>query len=159
MSNEVQLQAELPIVSVSDGEPAICVAGRSRDEIRGEIARLQSCMLQQQNIELTVDHEFLNGMYQRKLFIPKGTMLIGKIHKVPCLNIVAAGDIDILTEFGFRRVRAGFTGISPAGIQKLGYAHEDTVFINVFRTDTVDLEALEEELVSDSHDLLIDMEA
>lgn len=99
--------------------------------------------------EMRVEHEFADGMYLRKLHIPKGTILVGKIHLKSCLNIVASGEIDVLTEFGSRRLSAGFTGVSRAGIQKVGIAHEDTVFINVFRTDETDIGKVEAEIAVD----------
>lgn len=103
-----------------------------------------------QKTEFPVEHILLDGMYTRKLFIPKGSILIGKIHKKSCINIVASGDISVMTETGAKRVQAGYTLISPAGIQKVGYAHADTVFINVFRTDETDIEKIEAEIACES---------
>ncbi len=102
--------------------------------------------------EFEVKHTFLNGMYMRELFIPKGSLLIGKIHKLPCLNVVSKGDISVLTESGSARVTAGYSVQSPAGIQKVGYAHEDTVFINVFRTDETDAATIEDAIAFDSYE-------
>lgn len=93
-----------------------------------------------------VKHTFCNGMYMRELFIPKHTLLAGKLHKVTCLNICSSGDIDIATEHGSVRVGAGFTAASPAFTQKLGYAYEDTVWVNIFRTDETDIGKLERDL-------------
>jgi hypothetical protein len=102
--------------------------------------------------ELEVKHTFLDGMYMRELFIPKGTLLVGKIHKQPCMNLVSKGDISVLTESGSARVKAGYSVVSPAGIQKLGYAHEDTVFVNVFRTDETDPQRIEQVIAWDSYE-------
>lgn len=101
--------------------------------------------------DFPVEHTLADGMYMRKLLIPKGTLLAGKIHLKDCLNIVASGDISILTEYGSRRVGPGFTGVSYRGAQKIGYAHEDTVFINVFRTDLTDLAEIEAEIAGTQH--------
>lgn len=94
--------------------------------------------------EFEVKHTFINGMYIRELFIPKGSLLIGKIHKLECMNIVSKGDISILTEHGSSRVTAGHSAVSPAGTQKVGFANEDTVFVNVFRTEEADPEKVED---------------
>lgn len=107
-----------------------------------------------EHVEMPVEHFFLNGMYTRKLFIPKGTVLVGKIHTKDCVNIVAKGDISVVTESGSMRVQAGFTLLSPAGIQKLGYAHEDTIFINVFRTDETDIDKIEADISCESYEAL-----
>lgn len=97
--------------------------------------------------QFAVKHTFLEGMYMREMFIPQGTLVVGKIHKLPCLNIVSTGRLSLLTEFGSRVVGAGYTAPSPAGIQKVGFALEDTVFVNVFRTDVTD-EALIDNVIA-----------
>lgn len=101
--------------------------------------------------DLPVEHVVVDGMYMRKLFVPKGTLLVGKIHLKSCMNIVASGDITVLTELGCARITAGSVGVSGRGIQKVGYAHEDTVFINIFRTDQVEIEAIEAEVSTEVH--------
>lgn len=101
---------------------------------------------------LPVEHLALGGMLTRTMFIPKGTLLAGKIHRLDCINIVAQGDISILTEHGSGRMVAGQRAISPAGTQKLGFANEDTIFINVFRTDETRLEHIEDAIAWPSFD-------
>lgn len=100
-------------------------------------------------LTLRVEHTVQDGMYMRKLFIPKGALLVGKIHLKSCINIVACGDISVLTEHGMRRLSPGFTGVSHAGIQKVGKAHENTIFINIFRTDMTDIADIEREIAED----------
>ena len=108
--------------------------------------------------EFEVKHTFLDGVYMRELFIPKGSFLIGKVHKLPCLNIVSRGDISVITETGSARVKAGYSVSSPAGLQKVGYAHEDTVFVNVFRTDETDLSKIEGAISFDSYSEQLEFE-
>lgn len=93
---------------------------------------------------LPVEHIAIDGMLARTMFIPKGMLLVGKIHKLDCINIVAKGDISILTEHGSGRMVAGQQAVSPAGTQKIGFANEDTIFINVFRTSETRLEHIED---------------
>lgn len=101
--------------------------------------------------DLAVTHTLIDGVYTRTLFIAKGQLLIGKIHLKECVNIVAKGDISVLTETGAGRFTAGYVATSGAGIQKVGYAHEDTVFINVFRTDETDIEKIEAEIATEDY--------
>ena len=130
-----------------NGEPLLRHDGSPPDVMRTRMQALTNAMLAVaatgEGKELRVEHVVGHGMYMRKLFIPKGTLLAGQIHLQGCMNIVAFGDITVLTEFGCARVTAGYSGKSPAGIQKIGHAHEDTVFINVFRTDETALEKIE----------------
>lgn len=116
---------------------------------RDQITKLTADMLQATTcqVEMPVKHSFARGMYIREMFIKKGSLVVGKIHRQECINICASGDISILTETGFMRVVAPFQIVSPAGMQRVGYANEDTVWINIFRTDETDIEKLEIDLV------------
>jgi hypothetical protein len=147
-----------PILLVDDksGELSLNYTGEDPLVIRAKITELKERLLAMpgDHIEMPVEHAFANGMYMRKLFIPKGTLLIGKIHRQECINIVAKGDISVLTETGAMRVSAGFTIVSPAGIQKVGLAHEDTVFINIFLTNETDVEKIEDVVACESYDAI-----
>lgn len=96
--------------------------------------------------EFPIRHGFAPGMYIREIFIPKGAVVVGKIHRMECVNVCIKGDIDILTEKGKTRITAPFIGTSPPGTQKIGYAYEDTVWINIFRSDETDVQKLEQEI-------------
>lgn len=144
------------IISLERDEVVFHHGGRSAVEIRSAIEALKDQLLLDPSAQTDwpAEHTFVDGMYMRTLFIPKGTLLVGKIHRKPCLNIVASGDISILTEHGAKRVRAGFTGASEAGIQKVGFTHADTIFINVFRTQETERERVETDIACESLDLI-----
>ena len=144
-----------PLISLDQATGEIVAPSCDPLHVRAWIMAVTNKLLalpQGDHLEMEVKHTIDNGMYMRELFIPKGSFLVGKIHKVPCLNIVSKGDISVITETGSARVQAGYTVASPAGIQKMGYAHEDTVFINVFRTDETDLEKIEQLIAFDSYE-------
>ena len=101
---------------------------------------------------LPIEQTAHNGMVCRAMHIPKGMLLVGKVHKLDCINIVAKGAINLLTEHGAGRMVAGEQAISPAGTQKIGFATEDTVFINIFRCDEVSIEGIEEAIAWPSYE-------
>ena len=122
--------------------------------VRAEIAALHERMLAVDQVEIRHKETLAYGLYTRTIFIPKGVLLLGKIHKKPCVNIVLSGDISIATETGEIRAQAGYMVTSPAGMQKVGFAHEDTVFVNVFRTDVQNIEQVEEDLIAENYEAL-----
>jgi hypothetical protein len=122
-----------------------------RDAITDLVAAL---MAHGERASPPLKHTLCDGMYMRELFIPAGMLLAGKVHKVACLNICSAGDIEIVTEHGMLRAGGGFTAASPAFTQKLGYAYADTVWVNVFRTDLTDLAAIERALFMDDDETI-----
>ncbi len=137
----------LPSVRFDLATGSFVDTGATDEERREYVMNLTRHLLMlpdEQQLDFRTEHAFLNGMYMRTIYIPKGSFIAGKVHRLDCMNIVASGDISILTETGAGRVKAGFTAISPAGLQKIGYAHEDTVFINVFRTDETDVGKIDE---------------
>ena len=146
--------ATLAIVVIGDGgETKLVHDGSAPEVMRARIDDLKDRMLALagEPCDLRVEHSLLDGIYTRKMFIPKGQIVVGKIHLKPCINVVAKGDITVLTELGCVRLKEGATGISGRGIQKVGLAHEDTIFINVFRTDKTSIAEIEEEIAGEVH--------
>lgn len=120
-------------------------------DIRQKLMELESAMRQQEQIEIPTRHVFADGLYAREITIPKGALLTGKIHKHPHLNIISKGDISVLTEEGVKRIRAPFTMVSPAGIKRAGYAHEETVWTTIHASTETDLERLEDQLIAEDY--------
>jgi hypothetical protein len=120
--------------------------------VRTNIDRLEKMMVDMGGKPIEARHYFANGLYAREIFIPKGTLLTGKIHKTEHLNIVSKGEISVLTEAGPQRVKAPFTIVSLPGTKRVGYAHEDTVWTTIHATTETDLEKLEAELIAESHE-------
>lgn len=117
---------------------------------RTKLARLEAALFSGQTVDLPVKHHFSRGVYARELFIPKGIVLVGKIHKHSQINVVLKGDISVFSEDGIKRVKAGETIVSPPGVKRAGYAHEDTVWTTIHGTHETDLERLEDELIAAS---------
>ena len=101
-------------------------------------------------IDLQTEHFFSPGIYTRILYIPKGVILTGKIHKEPILNIMVKGEISVLLGAEVKRIIAPFICVSPAGSKKIGFAHEDTIWIGCHGTEETDLTKLEERFVASS---------
>lgn len=103
------------------------------EEMRAKILKIEAAMfaMPEHHIEIKTTHHFAPGLYMREIFIPKGTTLTGKIHKTEHLNILSQGDISVLTEHGIKRLKASTVIKSNPGIKRVGFAHEDSVWITV----------------------------
>lgn len=117
---------------------------------RDKVFAIEDEMRKHEQIDLPVKHHFSQGVYARELFIPKGTLLTGHIHKFEQLNIMSQGDISVLTEDGVVRVQAPFAIVSPPGTKRIAYAHEDTVWTTVHGTDETDLDKIEDHFIAHS---------
>ncbi len=124
-------------------------------EYREKVAELESVLKDHDPIELEVRHHFAHGTYTRELFIPKGTMLTGQIHRHSCINIISKGKIIAFTDKGRIEIEAPHTFVSGSGVKKAGYALEDTIWLNVHPWDgPEDVELIEKEIVVSSYEQL-----
>jgi hypothetical protein len=145
---------ELQTSGRSDAVDVMTFANAFDDpSLRGKIERLEGMMKGfDEQVEIKPVHHFAKGLYAREIFIPKGTLLTGKIHKDEHLNIVCKGEISVLTEQGPQRIKAPCTIISKPGTKRVGYAHEDTVWITVHATQETEVEKIDESLVVDTYE-------
>ena len=118
--------------------------------MRDQVARAEEYMRQFPQVEMPVTHHFAHMTYARELFIPKGSVLTGKIHKYSQFNILLSGELSVLVENEVVRVKAPFRVVSPAGTKRIAYAHEDSVWITVHGTDETDLVKIEEHFIAQS---------
>jgi hypothetical protein len=89
--------------------------------------------------------------YARQIFIPKGTVVVGKIHRHSHHNFLMQGCLSVATEHGKEYLRAPHVFVSEPGTKKALYAEEDIILVTVHMTrfrGEDDLEKIEEELIS-----------
>ena len=137
----------------------ICDDGMTEDEpgldvVLGEldIASVESKMLQHEQVECPVIHRFSPGLYIREVKIPADTLALGHHQKFEQLNLFLSGKITMLNDDGTTSELTApmfFTG--PPG-RKIGYAHEDVVWLNVYPNpyDETDIDKLESHWVEKS---------
>lgn len=101
-----------------------------------------------------LEHTFADGMYIRKITMPKGMLITSKIHKTKHPYFVLTGDASVATEEGCIRIKAPYSGITKPGTKRVLYMHEETVWVTVHRTNETDLEKIEEEIIAKSFDEL-----
>lgn len=126
----------------------------SQEQMRGKILDLEQAMLvSKDRIHLEAKHHFSSGVYMRELFIPRGVILTGKIHKTEHLNILSQGDLSVLTEDGMKRLKASTIIKSKPGMKRAGFAHEDSVWITVHPNpkEMTDPDELEAQLVTSTY--------
>ena len=73
--------------------------------------------------------------YAREMLIPKGTLIIGKIHRHQHLNFISKGKVIVYTEFGEKQLEAPCTFVSEIGLKRAVFAQEDTLWTTVHLTE------------------------
>ena len=126
------------------------------NEARAKILNIEKALRQFPNAKIgdsfPLKHTFADGMYVREIFVPKGNLIVTKIHKKSHPCFIIKGDCSILTEEGVKRVKAPYHMITPAGTKRAVYVHEDTVWVTVHNTKETDLQKIEKEVIVESFD-------
>ena len=93
--------------------------------------------------------------YAREMMIPKGTLIIGKIHRHQHLNFITQGKVIVYTEFGEKHLEAPCTFISEVVLKRAVYAEEDTLWTTVHMTafdSEAELSKIEDEVIAPSYE-------
>lgn len=118
--------------------------------LREKIYLIEAELAKMPQTKFETKHHFASGLYAREIFIPKGGMLTGALHKTEHLNIVTKGRITVLTEDGIKKnIKAPFTIVSRPGTKKVGYAHEDTIWTTIHATAETELSKIEADLIAE----------
>lgn len=129
---------------------------RKTRDARAKAFALEAAMRQGDTIEIEIDHYFCDGIYARTMYMPAGSVIVGKIHKYPQLNILAKGDVTVATENGPIRIEAGWHKVCPPGAKRSFYAHEDSVWTVILQTRLTDVEQIEKEYTAETEQEYLD---
>lgn len=139
----------LPIVQV-----VRALAERPALEIREAITSFAASCIDlcgNDTSDCPVKHHFAPGTYAREIFMPAGTVIVGKVHRHSHVNVVSAGAAIVLTEFGCEEVVAPTTFVSKPGTQRVVVVLEDMVWTTVHATNSTDLAEVEREVIAETH--------
>lgn len=100
-------------------------------------------------VDCPLQHVFAPGAVARTIFIPAGTVIVGKIHKHKHLNILSSGRVTVVTESAGRETLEGpLTMVSEPGTKRAVYAHTDVVWTTIHLTNKTDLAEIEAEVIA-----------
>jgi hypothetical protein len=119
--------------------------------IRQQLYALQEATGALPEVDCPLQHQFAPGVYMRTIFIPAGTVIVGKIHKHSHANVLSQGVVSVMTEDGgLEQLKGPLSMVSPAGCKRAVYAHTDVVWttIHCMPTDTQDLEEIERHVIA-----------
>lgn len=101
------------------------------------------------------DEKYGCHTYAREMLIPKGTVIIGKIHRHQHLNFILKGQVSVATEFGKKYFTGPCVFISEVGLKRAVYAEEDTIWVTVHLTEHSgedSLDKIEQEVIAPSYE-------
>lgn len=117
-------------------------------DMRAKVERLEAEVGKLPQVCLRTEHVLSGGMYARTITIPAGVVLTGAAHRTDHLCVMV-GDIEVLTDEGPKRLTGQHVLATKAGMKRAGYAHAETRWTTICRTDKTDLADIEAELVEE----------
>jgi hypothetical protein len=106
------------------------------------------------NEHIQTQHHFAEQVYGRQFSMRQGVVVTGKIHKYPCLNVIAKGRVVVTSSSDDVApgtvLDAGTVWVSLPGTKRAVYALEDTVWVTAHMnpTNTRDMAAIEAALIA-----------
>ncbi len=111
------------------------------------IDELQDAMLKMPQAEIKTEHSFCNGIYSRKITIPKGVSLVGARHKTQFFMIISQGECIIRDGKTTERIKAPYQGVSEIGAKRAIYAVEETILTTFHPTYKTDIALIEKDII------------
>ena len=139
----------------------------SKEHMRKRICDFEKILLQQNgsfigsahgNKECPVEHFYGDGLYIRKITMPKGMLLTSKIHNKRHPYFVISGDCTVLTDDKIVRIKAPYWGITEPLTKRILYMHDETVWVTVHATKLKNPEDIERKIILPSFDNTITFE-
>jgi helix-turn-helix protein len=121
-------------------------------DMLSKVERLEREMNAVPQTVVSVHHCVNGGVYTRTGTIPADTAFIGAVHKKDHINVVV-GDVTVVTESGPIRYTGHHVLATPAGSKRVAYAHSDTTWTTILRTDLTSIREIEAECVHGSENL------
>ena len=132
----------------------------SKEEYRENITNLANHLIdtnkgyqgKEADAKNPLKHTYGDGLYIREIFMPRGEIIISKIHKVAHPFFLLKGKISVLTEDGERLLKAPYYCITPPGTKRILFTHTNSIVVTVHRTFETDLKKIEKEIIAQNFD-------
>lgn len=115
---------------------------------RDKVNAFEDLARTQEQVPIETKHYFSKDVYAREVFIPKGLILTGHIHKYTNLNIISKGKIRVLIDDKLVTFEAPATIVSPPGTKRVVHALEDTVWTTIHGTNETDIDIIEQTFIA-----------
>jgi hypothetical protein len=127
---------------------SLCPSATSLEDVRRFIAIVEEQLKKEPQIEIPLKHYFAHKVYAREMKLKATTLIVGKVHLYPNLNILSEGEASVFSIDGVQRLNAPATFIGSKGSKRLIYAHTDITWTTILGTDLVDPEKIADEFTA-----------
>lgn len=117
-----------------------------------KVRALEEFVLAAPQVDLRAEMFAHGGLGARTIFVPAGTVLTGALTNLDNVCIVS-GDISVTTQEGVQRLVGYHVLKACSGFKRAGYAHADTYWTTLWRTDLTNATEMEDEMTNESAQL------
>lgn len=114
-----------------------------------ELNNQEKNMVVGETIELPTIGLFSEGVYLRTIFMPKGSIVIGKQHKTRHFNIALTGKAEVWINGEYKLIEAPTIFESLEDVRKVFYILEDMQWTTVHPTELKDEDEIEKEIIEE----------
>lgn len=87
-------------------------------------------------VDCPLIHRFTPGMYTREIFMPKGTLIVSKIHKTEHPYVITKGVVSVWIEgVGVQLFKAPYVGVTKPGTRRILFIHENCSWMTFHATN------------------------
>lgn len=117
----------------------------------GDVEAIENVVLKEEQADCPVIHRFGPGTYIREVHLPAGIYAIGHHQNFEHMNIMLTGKVTVIDDQGNTNTITAPTMFVGKPGRKVGYIHENVVWLNIYATTETDIEKLEETFLTKSN--------
>lgn len=130
------------------------VEGRMQTEAWEKLNAADAAVAELPPVDLPLRHIFTPGLYTREIFMPKGAVVMSRVHLFEHPFVISRGVVSVWDdENGWVTLRAPHTGVTKPGTRRALYIHEDTTWTTFHVTNETDPEKIVEMVTYDHRKL------
>lgn len=119
-----------------------CKTIKEVESRRSKILQWGEKLKQLPQVEWDVKHRFAGGLYLREIKMAKGSFVIGKIHSTQHFNIIVSGECLVASVDGVQHIKAPYTFVSEAGVQKCVLNITDVIWQTTHVTNETNIDTI-----------------
>lgn len=124
---------------------------------KGSIDELESAMLTNfTQVDCPLEHIFTDGLYVRKITMPKGALITSKIHKTQHQFFILKGEVIVWVDGVETILKAPYVGITEPGTRRVLYILKKCIWATSHpNPDNETVEQIEERILEKHDNLLL----
>lgn len=120
----------------------------AEQNINDKIDQLELAMMDAEPIHCPLEHTFVEGMYVRKILMPKGSLITSQVHATTHPFFILKGKVAIMSENdGEQIIEAPYMGITLPNTRRVLRIIQDCEWVTVQHTDILPKENTPESIL------------